>query len=98
MPESQGTRATVERWSAAPVVFLHRMPRWLLLGAVFALLAVGMVGEGWVGAAGLLVLAALLGWFGYLNWPRLDLPGRLLRVAALVLLVGFAVGHVAGRF
>jgi hypothetical protein len=93
-----GLRAAVERRSAAPVVFLHRMPRWVLLLAVFALLVVGMAGTGWVAAAGLLVLAAALAWFAYLNWPALDGSGRILRLAALAVLVGFALGRGIGRF
>ncbi|WP_242901684.1 DUF6703 family protein [Actinomadura terrae] len=93
-----GMRAAVERWSAAPVVFLHRMPRGLLLAAVFVLLVVGMVGTGWVAAAGLLVLAVTLGWFAYLNWPGLDAQGRVLRVVALTVLTGFALARAFGRF
>lgn len=93
-----GLRGAVERRSAVPVVFLHRLPRWVLLVSIFALLVVGMVATGWLGAAALLVLALFLGWFGYLNWPALDLQGRLLRMATLALLVAFAAGHVLGRF
>ncbi|MBO2459654.1 DUF6703 family protein [Actinomadura violacea] len=93
-----GVRAAVERWSAAPVVFLHRLPRGVLLVAVFALLVVGMAGTGWVAAAGLLVLAAALAWFAFLNWPELEAQGRVLRIAALAVLVGFALGRGIGRF
>ncbi|GAA2267857.1 DUF6703 family protein [Actinomadura sp. NPDC048955] len=93
-----GLRAAVERRSATAVVFLHRMPRWILLVAVFVLLVIGMAGTGWVAAAGLLVLAAALGWFAYLNWPALDGSGRVLRLAALAVLVGFALGRGIGRF
>ncbi|MFD0541651.1 DUF6703 family protein [Actinomadura luteofluorescens] len=93
-----GLRAAVERRSATAVVFLHRMPRWVLLVAVFVLLVIGMAGTGWVAAAGLLVLAAALGWFAYLNWPALDGSGRVLRLAALAVLVGFALGRGIGRF
>ncbi|MEU9842368.1 DUF6703 family protein [Actinomadura sp. NPDC048032] len=93
-----GLRAAVERRSATPVVFLHRLPRWVLLAAVFVLLVIGMAGTGWVAAAGLLVLAAALGWFAYLNWPALDGSGRILRLAALAVLVGFALGRGIGRF
>ena len=96
--ERGGLRAVVERRSAAPVVFLHRLPRWTLLAAVFVLLVVGMVGTGWVAAAGLLVLAVALGWFAFLNWPALDGSGRLLRIVALAVLVGFALGRGIGRF
>jgi hypothetical protein len=91
-------RAAVERLSAKPVVFLHTLPRWVLLVAVFVLLVIGMWGNGWVGAAGLLVLLAFLTWFAYLNWPALDTPGRALRVVAMGLLAAFAVGHVVGGF
>lgn len=80
------------------MVFLHRLPRWVLLVAVFVLLVIGMAGTGWVAAAGLLVLAAALGWFAYLNWPALDGSGRILRIVALVVLVGFALGRGVGRF
>lgn len=96
--QGAGLRAAVERLSATPVVFLHRTPRWVLLVAVLALLVVGMAGTGWAAAAGGLVLAAALAWFAYLNWPALDGSGRALRVVALVVLVGFALGRGLGRF
>ncbi|MFI0482058.1 DUF6703 family protein [Actinomadura sp. 9N215] len=92
-----GPRAAVERWSAAPVVFLHRLPRWVLLVTVFALLVIGMVGTGWVAAAGVLVLAVALAWFAFLNWPALDGSGRALRVVALAVLVAFALGRGIGQ-
>jgi hypothetical protein len=75
-------------------VFLSGLPRWVLLVAIFVLLVIGMVGTGWVGAAGLLVLFAALAWFAYLNWPALDAPGRILRVVALAVLAAFAIGHL----
>ncbi|HEU5032150.1 MAG TPA: DUF6703 family protein [Spirillospora sp.] len=93
-----GVRTAVERWSAAPVVFLHRLPRAVLLVAVFGLLVIGMAGTGWVAAAGLLVLAAALAWFAFLNWPELEAQGRVLRIVALAVLVGFALGRGIGRF
>lgn len=80
------------------MVFLHRLPKVVLLAAVFALLVVGMAGTGWVAAAGFLVLALLLGWFAFLNWPTLDVPGRVLRAAAVVLLAALAAGRAVGRF
>ncbi len=91
-------RAAVERWSAVPVVFLHRLPRWTLLVVVFALLVVGMAGTGWVAAAALLAPALALGWFAYLNWPALDTPGRALRAVALGVLTVFALLRGIGRF
>ena len=93
-----GMRQTVERWSAAPLVFLHQLPRWVLPLALVGLLIAGMVGTGWVGASAMLVLAALLAWLAYLSWPSTPLSGRLLRVAAFIVLVLLAAGHVVGRF
>jgi hypothetical protein len=61
------------------------------------LLLVGMLVIGWPGALALLVLALFLGWFAYLSWPSLDLSGRLLRVAALAVLLLFATGHLVGQ-
>lgn len=95
-PHAPGLRGAVERRSAVPVVFLHGLPRWVLLAAVFALIVVGMAATGWVAAAALLVLALFLGWFAYLNWPALDPPGRVLRVAALAVLAVFAAVRALG--
>jgi hypothetical protein len=100
-PSAEGTpglRATVERRSATLLVFLYRLPRWTFLVCVFALLAVGMVGTGWLGAAALLVLAAFLAWFGYLNWPALDRSGRALRLGGVGVLVAFAVAQAFNSF
>ena len=94
MDHATGTRSAIERRSATLLVFLHRLPRSVLLVTVFLLLAVGMIGTGWLGAAALLALAAVLIWFGYLNWPTLDASGRLLRIAGVAGLVLFAAGHV----
>jgi hypothetical protein len=96
--QTGGLRRTVERWSAAPLVFLHQLPRWVLPLALVGLLIAGMIGTGWVGASALLVLAALLGWLAYLSWPSTPLSGRLLRIAAFILLVLLAAGHVLDRF
>jgi hypothetical protein len=97
-PHAPGLRGAIERRSAVPVVFLHRLPLWVPLLTVFALLAVGMVATGWLAAAALGALALLLAWFAYLNWPALDTGGRVLRIAALGVLVVVAAGHVIGRF
>jgi energy-coupling factor transporter transmembrane protein EcfT len=95
--EETGFRAAVERRSAVAVVFLHRLPRWVLLAAVFVLLVIGMAGTGLVAAAAFAVLALFLGWFAYLGWPRLDRNGRLLRIAGIALLIAFGVSQATGR-
>lgn len=93
-----GLRRAVTRWSATPLVFLHQLPRWVLPLALVALLLAGMLGTGWVGAAALFVLAALLAWLAYLSWPSTPIAGRLLRIGAFVVLVLLAAGHAVGRF
>jgi hypothetical protein len=97
-PHGRGPRRAIERHSAAPLVYLHQLPRWVLPLALVALLIAGMLGTGWVGAAALLVLAAVLGWLAYLSWPSTPPIGRLLRVAAFVLLITLAAGHILDRF
>jgi hypothetical protein len=88
-------RDAVERHSATPVVFLHRLPGWVLPVVVGVVMLIGLLGKGWVGAAAMIALALFIGWFGYLSWPRLDWAGRLLRIGAVVLLIALAGGHFA---
>lgn len=39
----------------------------------------------------LLLVAAILGWIGYLGWPRLTSAERLMRVAVIALVLAIAV-------
>ena len=98
MTNPSGLRAAVERRSAVFLVFLQQLPRWVLLAVAAGLLLIGMIGNGWPGAVALLLLAVFLGWFAYLSWPALDVPFRLMRVAAVGVLVAFAAGHIVGQF
>src|SRR5437867_12592668 len=68
-PGAGETRQAVERFSARPLVFLHRLPRWILLLAALALLITGFAVPGLIGAAALLLVAIFLGWLAYLSWP-----------------------------
>lgn len=92
-PEA-GLRAAILRHSAVPLVFLSRLPRWILPVLLAALLVAALAAEGWVGVVPTVVLAAVLGWLAFLSWPSLNLPARLLRVAGLVLLAALALGHI----
>jgi hypothetical protein len=80
------------------MVYLHHLPRWALPLTMGGLLLIGVVVTGWPGGLALLVLAVFLGWFAYLSWPSIDLPGRLLRLAALAVLLLFVAGHFVGQF
>ncbi|GAB2861289.1 hypothetical protein GCM10022221_71340 [Actinocorallia aurea] len=87
-------RDLVERRSATTVVFLHRLPPWVLPLVVAALMVVGLFVRTWAGALAMAALALFLGWFAYLSWPGLAWSARLLRVGAVVLLIAFAVGDI----
>ena len=95
-PSGPGARQAVERASVRPLIFLQRLPRWVLLLAVVALLVAGFAVPGWPGAAALVLVAAFLGWLGYLSWPTLTGQGRLLRVLAVACVLALAVVQ-AGR-
>ncbi|MDX6744675.1 DUF6703 family protein [Actinocorallia sp. A-T 12471] len=89
-----GLRDLVERHSATTVVFLHRLPPWALPLVVAVLMLVGLFVHSWVGALAMTALALFLAWFAYLSWPGLPWPGRVLRVAAVLLLLAFALGDI----
>ena len=90
-PGASGTRQAVERFSARPLVFLHQMPRWVLLLIVLGLLISGFAVPGWIGATALLLVGILLGWLAYLSWPSINASGRVLRVIALACMVVIVV-------
>ena len=95
-PGASGTRQAVERSSARPLAYLQQMPRWLPPLAVLALLVTGLAVPGWIGAVALVLVAAFLGWLGYMSWPTIAVPGRLLRISAVACMLAFAVVQ-AGR-
>ena len=90
-PGASETRQAVERFSARPLVFLHQLPRWILLLIVLGLLISGFAVPGLIGAIALLLVASLLGWLAYLSWPSINASGRVLRVIALACMVAIVV-------
>ena len=85
-------RQAVERRAAAPLLFLHQLPRWVVPAALLVTLVIGFAVPGW-GAIALLLLAAVLGGFAYLSWPNLAARGRLLRGAAVAVLIVLAIAQ-----
>jgi hypothetical protein len=81
----------MEQRSATPLLWLHQLPRWLLPVLAVALLVTGLAVAGWAGAVFLLGLAGVLGWLAAVSWPRLNVPGRALRVLLIGLVVAAAV-------
>jgi hypothetical protein len=85
-PGATGLRAAVERRSAAPLVFLFQLPRWIVPVVLVIMLLAGLAVPDWRGALAVLPVAGFVGWLGYLSWPSLGVKGRLLRVALLTFL------------
>jgi hypothetical protein len=90
-PGASRARQAVERRSAAPLVFLHGLPRWVPPLVVAALLIAGLAVHNVFGAVALLALAAMLAWLSAVSWPRLSPSGRLTRVGAVAVVVVVAV-------
>ena len=89
-PGATGTRRSLERSSARPLVLLHQLPVWVIPVLLTALLVIGLAVPGWAGALALAGVAAFLGWLAALSWPRLAPGPRLLRVTAIACLLAAA--------
>lgn len=75
---------------------IHRMPRWLLAAVLAVLLLLGLLlPTSWAGLF-LLLVAAFLGWLLALSWPLLDGRGRLIRAAAVLVVLAGGVARLAG--
>jgi hypothetical protein len=95
---SSPSRRALERWSAVPLLILHRMPTWLVPVLLAVLLLVGLAAPwAWAGVF-LLVVGVFLGWLLLLSWPITPGSGRLLRLVAVVAVFGAAVARLTGRF
>lgn len=93
-PPATGLRRAVEERSRPVLVALSRQPKALLPLLSAALLAGVVFGPGSVSLLCIVLLVVLVGWLSYLSWPAVDARGRLVRVAALVLLVVLGVQSV----
>jgi hypothetical protein len=88
---ASGARQSVERRSAAPLAYLHQLPAILPPLVLAALLVTGLAARGWIGAAALCVVAAVLGWLAFLSWPGLTSRGRAGRAAAIACVLALGV-------
>ncbi|GAA3131897.1 hypothetical protein GCM10010466_23130 [Planomonospora alba] len=93
-PGATGVRQKVERLSAAPLVFLFQLPRWILPVLLVVLLLAGFAVPSFWGGLAVLPVVAFVGWLAYMSWPSLRAGGRILRVALLT----FLLLLVADRF
>lgn len=93
-PGADGLRRAVEQRSAAPLVFLFQLPRWIIPVILVALLLAGFAVPSFLGGVAVLPVIGFVGWLAYMSWPSLGAKGRILRVALLT----FLLLLVADRF
>ncbi|RJL21464.1 DUF6703 family protein [Bailinhaonella thermotolerans] len=92
-PGATGLRKRVEEVSAVPLVYLYRLPRWVLPLVMAGLMLAGFVVRGPLGGIAVLPVLAFVVWLAYMSWPSLRFPGRLLRVALGTFLLLLMVDH-----
>ncbi|GAA0846227.1 DUF6703 family protein [Streptosporangium amethystogenes subsp. fukuiense] len=86
-PGATGLRRKAERRSAAPLVFLFQLPRWIAPVVLVILLMTGFAVSSFWGGVAVLPVIGFVGWLAYMSWPSLGTGGRLLRVALLTFLI-----------
>ncbi|SHN25508.1 DUF6703 family protein [Cryptosporangium aurantiacum] len=77
--------------SAALLAFLLRLPRFVLVLGVMAILLAGAFLPGIPGAVLVLAIAALLAWLARLAWRSASSGARAGRVVAVAVLLAFAL-------
>lgn len=90
-------RRAVEQRSTRILIYLRTLPSWLVFAATLGLVLAGLFAPAAIGAAILVLIAALIGWVTYLAWPVVTPGGRLARVGTLALVLAAAIQRaVAG--
>jgi hypothetical protein len=95
-PATSPARRWLERHRAGPLATLHRMPTWLVPALLAVLLIAGLALPWRASGLLLLVIAAFLTWLLALSWPITAWSGRLIRLIAVVAVVGVAVVRLSG--
>jgi hypothetical protein len=93
-PGASAGRRAVERRSAALLVYLHQLPRWVPPVVLAALLLTGLTVHGIGGAIALVAVALVLVWLAVVSWPSLSPAGRVVRLLVTALVIGAAVVQV----
>lgn len=90
----QGSQPTrLERVSSPWLFRLARVPRWLFMVVLAAVLLAGLALENALGGVLLLLLALFLAWLAAIGWRYVSPAGRVLRLAVLVPLVVVGVSY-----
>jgi hypothetical protein len=94
-PGASAGRQAIERRSAALLVYLHQLPRWIPPVVLGALLITGLAVHGIGGGIALVGVALVLVWLAVVSWPSLSPSGRVVRTLSIALVIGAAVAQVA---
>lgn len=94
---SSGLRAAIERASLPALAWLAKLPTWLPMLAMAALILAGAFLGGVVGAVLVSLALLALAWLLYLSWPHLTTPLRMMRIAVLVLLIAIVITQFVPR-
>lgn len=95
---STGWRRSLEKVSVGPLVVMNSLPGWVVPVLLAVLLVAGLaLPFAWAGLL-LLVPTVFLGWLLLLSWPVIKPGGRLLRLIAVMVLLGAAVFRLMGNF
>ena len=95
------SRQAVERRSFPMLVILNRLPRWLVVVVLAAMLVTGLVLTGdfaWIGGILLLIITGFLFWLLVLAWPVLPTSARLIRLVVVGGALGVSVLKLLGRY
>jgi hypothetical protein len=93
-PGASAGRRAVERRSAALLVYLHQLPRWVPPVVLGALLITGLAVPGIGGGIALIAVALMLAWLAVVSWPSLSPGARAVRTLAIALVIAAAVAQV----
>lgn len=99
--QGSGFQQALARRSRPALLWMSRLPRWIIVVTPAILLFLGLIQTGrwaWLGGLLLLLVAALLGWLTALSWPRITTGQRLARTVIVAALIGVAILKFMGRF
>lgn len=82
------------RTSAAALLWLNGVPRWMLFVGMIAIACGAAFLHGWPGEILLLLIIGFLSWLAFMSWPRTEPTGRVLRVIVIGVLVAVFVTRV----
>ncbi len=83
------------RTSAAALLWLQGVPRWMIFVAMIAVACGAAFLPGWPGEILLLLIIGFLSWLAFMSWPKTEPTGRVLRVIVIGVLVAVAVTRFA---